>query len=156
MRLFEVKSINAFMKAILLKDVFDDFMFINGEVVTSFTAEFDGKVIKDCKESTENEKFIRYSVVRPLFLQIIKGKETPKLFKLVLALPKDKMDSFIEDNNDELGGLVPVGLFVNMRFEKGSLILSSGCSCATFDKEKIVDRLWDLSLSRLLQENELL
>lgn len=157
MRLFEIKSINAFMKIILLKDVFDDFSFINGEVVTSFTAEFDGKIIKDLdEEEPEDEKFIKYSAVRPLFLQIIKGQNTPKLFKLILAVSKTKLYSFIEENKDELGCLTPTGLFVNMRFEKGNLMLSSGCACAGFDKGKIVDKLWDLSLSKLLEENELL
>ncbi len=158
MRLFEIKSINAFMRVILLKDLFDDFSFINGEIVTSFAAEFDGKIIKDFEEEVDvdNDKFIKYSAVRPLFLQIIKGQNTPKLFKLILAVSKTEIESFIEENKDELGDLIPTGLFVNMRFEKENLILSSGCSCAVFDREKIVDRLWDLKLSKLLQENELL
>ncbi len=156
MRLFEIKSINAFMKTILLKDIFDDFSFINGEVVTSFSAAFDGKIIKDLDEETENERFIKYSAVRPLFLQIIKGQSTPKLFKLVLSLSKTKLNGFIEENKDKLGYLKPTGLFLNMRFEKGNLMLSSGCACDGFDKEKIVDELWDSRLSKLLQENELL
>ena len=145
------------MKIILLKDVFDDFSFINGEVVTSFTAEFDGKIIKDLdEEEPEDEKFIKYSAVRPLFLQIIKGQNTPKLFKLVLSLSKTKLNGFIEENKDKLGYLKPTGLFLNMRFEKENLMLSSGCACDGFDKEKIVDELWDSRLSKLLQENELL
>lgn len=156
MILFEIKSVAAFMKALLVKDIFDDFVMIKGNVATLFSSDFDGAIVKEFQGEDNIEKFIKYSTVRPLLLQLIRGDKPPIMFKLILGASQEQIGEFQKENLEELSNIAPTGLFLNIRYENSGLILSSGCSTSIFDKDRALDKLWDKSLERFLRNNDLI
>ena len=91
------------MNGLLLHSGFDSFLFIEGEIVTFCTFQFDGHLKKDffhqdiTDEPVQIERnFALWKEVREFCFSLIKGKRTPLGFKLVLSLSSPNIAHLLE------------------------------------------------------------
>ena len=70
------------MSHLLLKDTFDQFSFIEGEITTFNTFTIDGYLQKDFFEEKPEDSHAHWKDVREFCFQIIRGKRTPLNFKI--------------------------------------------------------------------------
>lgn len=155
MNVFIPANTKNFMKSLLLSSDFDSFVLVEACIYAAVHTSFDGSLDKDFYTDSD-EKFIRFSVIKPLIVSLIKGDKPPKLLKIVLAISQSDLKTFIKEREKEFISVYPTGLFLNIRFEGGSLSVTSGTVASDLDREKIVDKTWDSYLSRFLIGKELI
>ena len=129
MNVYQLSAKNC-MSHLLLKDTFDNFSFIDGEITTF-------------------NKFL-------LSFQIIRGKRTPLGFKIVLALPEDQIPYFLTTHG--LTGYRPEeirGLYLNFHYDGHHLQCITGTSLNTFTMDKSIEREWDQEVKNILKSRSI-
>lgn len=149
MESFAINNTKQFMSLLLVKTTFDDFYFESGKITTFNTFSIDGWLRKDFFgeediESNGDEKYVKYSMIRPYLYELIKGKRTPVSFQMILHAPHD----FYENGDFETG----VRYILNVRFEEGKLCCISAISRSEFTLDKTSDMLWDKKISKFIDD----
>ena len=78
-------SAKSCMSHLLLRDTFDKFSFIEGEITTFNKFTLDGFLHKDFFDEKPARDYSYWREVRDLCFSLIKGKRTPLHFKIVLS-----------------------------------------------------------------------
>lgn len=94
MNVYQLSAKNC-MSHLLLKDTFDNFSFIEGEITTFNKFTISGFLQEDFFDEKPEETYSRWNKTRDFCFQIIRGKRTPLGFKIVLALPEDQIPYFL-------------------------------------------------------------
>ena len=99
--------------------------------------------------------YAAWSQVRPFLRDLIRGKRVPVSFHFILHLKPEIMQAMLEKEGDnEL--ISCVGAFVlTIRYKDGQVSLLSGISMKSFTMNKNADRLWDKTIRRFLEANEI-
>lgn len=147
--LTEVKD---FMSKLLLKDTFDFFLFVEGEIITSSTFRMDGYLQKAFFSTDDfpKTKYISWKEMREYWYFIIRGKHTPLSFQMILCLRESHIDEFLKKENLDYNVHDINGLFLNVRFENGKLTCTTGTSLQLFTLDKSLEKAWDDFLLKFL------
>lgn len=134
------EDIKKFMNCLLREDRFDIFKVHSCEITTFCTFKIDGTPNKDYfDEDTAPEKKCPWSMLKPVVYGIIKGKRLPKIFKLVLAVPADKLP-LLHSNLAEA--------FLNINYEAGRVLFTTG----TMQKEFCLDKQHDAAFESYIKK----
>ena len=155
-----VSDIRSFMAHLLIRQTFDDFCLSEGFLTTFCTFTIDGSwqrafLDPEEKDPACDRKYVAWSEVREYFLSLIRGRHTPLNFKFVFLLPEDKKISLLEEGGIKIDPAEINGLFLNISFRDGHLLLTTGSSMRTFSMDRSVDRLWDTYIEEMLKEKGL-
>lgn len=133
------------MSKLLLKETFDSFLFIEGEVITSNTFRMDGYLQKAffSKEDIPKTAYISWKEMREYWYFIIRGKHTPLSFQMILGLRESHIETLIQKHNLDFHSHDINGLFINIRFENGKLTCTTGTSVKLFTLDKSLEKTWD-------------
>jgi len=158
LNILEVKQ---FMAKLLMNTTFDAYLlremelqsYTNFKIVGQLNEDF---FTKEELEEREEIEFVQWSDVRQTVYSIIKGNKTPLSLKIVFQLPSSKYEDLIRRAGgrlrmDEIGGL-----YMNVRFEKGTLHIITGVAIKTFTLDKTLEQEWDVEVKNLLRENEVI
>lgn len=144
------------MSHLLLKDTFDGFSFIEGEITTFNKFTIDGFLHKDFFEETPEHSHSHWRDVREFCFSIIRGKRTPLNFKIILSLPPEKFEHFLYEH--EVSGFNPrdiQGMYLNLSYDGMNLTCITGISMKTFTMDKSLEKAWDAQAQKKLLELEL-
>lgn len=144
------------MSHLLLKDTFDSFSFIEGEIITFNTFTIDGFLKKDFFEETPEDIHSHWKDVREFCFQIIRGKRTPLSFKIILSLAPENFPSFLAEHN--ISGFRPEdiqGMYLNLNYDGSHLTCTTGISMKIFTMDKTLEHAWDAAAQKKLLELEL-
>lgn len=151
-----LKNTKNFMKHLLLSDTFDNFLFIEGEIVTFNTFTIDGYVQKaffDTEDTIPEYSF--WKSLREFCFSIIKGKRTPLSFKLVFSLSPENIARLIEQQNLDFQPENIQGLYLNIRFENGGLTCVTGTSLKIFSMDKSLEQAWDAMVQKFFDKKQI-
>ncbi len=149
-------DIKEFTSQLLLKDTFDNFCFIEGEIVTFNTFHIDGFIQKDFFNSgTELPEYSRWKNVREICLHIIRGKRTPLSFRFVFSLTPKNIERLIARNSPSIRPEEVRGLYLNLRFDGTQLTCVTGTSLRTFTMDKSLEHIWDETAERFLRQKNI-
>ncbi|MBO4872593.1 MAG: hypothetical protein J5496_04170 [Lachnospiraceae bacterium] len=140
-----------FTRHLFVSDSFDDFYLSEARFATSFTASFDGKILSENAPSP----YISWGRLRPLAYQLIKGKELPKSFSLVLVYPEEKTAALLAAAGREADPENLPSLFLNLRYRQEQLMLTTGISEQSFFPDFELPKLWDRQVLQILSERGL-
>jgi hypothetical protein len=158
----KITGLGSFMSRLFSGNTFDSFLLSEGSLQTAITWQFDGKINENFyeKEYRENPSLCPYdyaawSQVRPFLRDLIRGKRVPVSFHFILHLKPEIMQAMLEKEGDnEL--ISCVGAFVlTIRYKNGEASLLTGISMKSFTMNKNADRLWDKTIRRFLEANEI-
>ncbi|MBQ9518389.1 MAG: hypothetical protein IJR59_00645 [Firmicutes bacterium] len=136
----EGEDIKKFMNCLLKEESFDIFRVHSCDIVTFCTFKIDGTPNKDYFEDGEvPDKKCPWSLIKPAVFSLIKGKRLPKLLKLVLAVPADKLP-LLHDNLQEA--------FLNISYESGKINFTTG----TLQKEFRLDKQHDAAFENYIKK----
>ena len=93
---FITLSAKTCMAHLLLKETFDQFSFIEGEITTFNKFTLDGFLQKDFFDDAPKRSHSYWKEVRELCFAIIRGRRTPLNFKIVLSLAPENFAAFLE------------------------------------------------------------
>ena len=140
------EDIKKFMNLLLRGTAFDVFRVHSGEITTCCTFKIDGAVNKDFFEEAPTGGRCPWSTLRPVVFGMIKGKRLPKLFKLVLAVPEDKLP-LLHENCKEA--------FLNINYENGKISFVTGTMQKEFSMDKAQDEAFENYIKKLFKKLEL-
>ena len=137
-----------FTQQLFLKEGFDFFCLSEARFATSFTAVFDGKALSE----TADDPYIRWGQLRPVAFQLIRGRELPRSFSLVLVYPNEKAAAFLAAAGRETDPENLPSLYLNLRYRQEQLVLTTGISEKSFYPDFELPKLWDRQVLQILAE----
>lgn len=150
----KLKNTKNFMTHLLLSDTFDNFLFIEGEIVTFNTFTIDGYIQKGFYEESM-DGYSSWKQLRELCFSIIKGKRTPLSFRFVFSLSPENIARLIEQKGLDFQAADVQGLYLNIRFDGARLQCITGTSLNTFSMDKSLEREWDAMVPRFFDKKGL-
>ncbi len=150
----------SFMAKLLTTDIFDNFLVEEAVIETFNTFTIDGRIHKDFYKDIASsdeiplEDFSRWSKIRPVCLDLIKGKQTPLSFKFVLSLCEKDKEAFLSKADTDLStDQVHPGLVI--KFSKGQVLITSALSLSIFTLDKSIEKAWDEYIPSFLDSNDI-
>ncbi len=130
------------------------------ELTTGMPARFDGKRYAGWYSDDEMEvmcdahtqRYVCWRELKPYVFAMIQGKRTPASMDWAFILPEPAVQQVLqayalEQKKDSVETLV-----WNLHFEKGTLMLVTGCSLRTFSLDKSVEQAWDAWTGQMLKQ----
>ena len=153
MKAYTIKEVKKCMSALLIGGAFDDFLISEGSITTFCTWTVDGSWQRDFadpdhEDPASERRLAAWKDVRKIFLELIKGKRTPLAFKMVFVLPPDAQEDLVRDAGLAMDTENIFGLYINLTFRDGRLLLTTGTSLKTFSMDRSVDEAWDAYVAR--------
>ncbi|BCN30261.1 DUF5721 family protein [Anaeromicropila herbilytica] len=156
----KIADVKAFMSSLLIHETFDNFLLVELDIATFNNFHISGYLNKnfystDELELLEDREYSKWSEVKSVAVNLIKGKKTPLSFKVVFLLSKQNIEKILSRGNLNFRLEEINGLFLNMKFENGELRLITGTSLKTFSLDKSLENEWDANMKSFLKHYEI-
>lgn len=156
MKAFTLTDIKGFTSHLFLKDTFDSFQFIEGEVVTFNTFRIDGYIQKEFFDTgAELPEYSYWKNIREFCFSIIRGKRTPLSFRFVLSLSRRNIARLVEQEVPSINPKEVQGLYLNIHYDGAALTCVTGSSFKTFTMDKSLEHAWDEMAQNFLKQREI-
>lgn len=159
LNLLEIKD---FMNKLLCTETFDNFLLREATICGSCTWEIDGTINPDFYSGEELSEqglfglsYLPFGQVRTHCFQLIKGKRTPSYFKFVFSLSPANLARTLEQTHSHFSPEDITGMFLNLKFSHGKLVLTTGISYRIFSVDKSLEQEWDSLVKRFLKNHEI-
>ncbi len=148
-----------FMNQLLCSEIFDRFLLLEASVAKEATFSIDGRINASfyTKEELDEQnlsdaKILPYAKLRPICYQLIRGSHTPVSFKFILMLsPQNTANTLLHSESGFTESDIK-GIFLNLTFQNGQLLLTTGISYASFSMDHTLDQEWDLLVKKFLNK----
>lgn len=143
-----IEEIKEFTSGLFLGTIFDCFLLREATVITFNTFSIDGHIKQGYyseRELEENqiEDLSAWAVIKPICFSLLKGKKLPGSFQITLQLCPADMEEFLLRSQVGLAAEQIGGLYINIRYEEGSLYCVTGTSLKVFTLDKAIEIEWD-------------
>lgn len=147
-------DVKDFTSHLFLKDTFDSFSFIEGEIVTFNTFRIDGYIQKEFFDNAEElPEYSHWKNVREYCFSLIRGKRTPLSFRFVLSLSPKNIERLTAQNASTIKAGDVRGLYLNLHFDSQKLSCVTGTSFQTFTLDKSLEHVWDEMVQRFFRQH---
>lgn len=156
----KVVDVKNFMSSLLVHNVFDNFLLSELTIHTSKELYISGKLNEDFYSSEELEllngrKYATWGECKSLAYSFIKGNKLPLSIKIVFLLSDENTEKMIVRSGNKLNLNDINGLFLNMRYDKNGLFLTTGSSIRIFTLDKSLEQLWDNDIKIFLKHHNI-
>lgn len=159
----QIQDIKRFMNQLLLTNAFDHFYLFDGSITTFHTFQIQGQLHKDFFTAQEQElmdldhrSYAYWKEVKPICLELIKGKKTPLEFKFTFCLSKENTQKLLLSSS--ITQILPEqiqGLYFHVKFREKELTCITGSSLNFFSLDKTLDQAWDQMIQKFLKQQEI-
>ncbi|MGN0141005.1 MAG: DUF5721 family protein [Roseburia sp.] len=153
-------EIKDFMNKLLCSETFDHFLIKEAVIKTAATWSLDGGLNQEFYSSEELKElgyeelsFLPFGALRPQCFDLIKGKRTPAYFRFVFLLSPANLSRTLESLQSSYTPADISGVFLNLKFQNGQLLLTTGISYRIFSVDKSLEHEWDNLVKRFLKNN---
>lgn len=157
-----MKDQKHFMNQLLKSELFDHFLLAEATIHGAVSYQIDGHVNRNFYDADElaaltadGSEYLPFSYLRPVFFELIRGRHTPLYLKFVFLLSPSNAKKTILSSDT---GFVPddiSGIFLNLTFRDGQMVLTTGVSYRTFTTDHSFDIAWDTLAARFLTNHGL-
>ena len=149
-------SAKSCMSHLLLRDTFDKFSFIEGEITTFNKFTLDGFLHKDFFDEKPARDYSYWREVRDFCFSLNKGKRTPLHFKIVLSLAPEHFGDFLDGHQIRTFSPEDItGLYLNFHYDGAVLQCITGISMRTFTMDKSLEKEWDAYVEGFFKRAEI-
>lgn len=159
----KISNVKEFMNILLLSETFDHFLLSEASITTFATMILDGKACADFFSLEDdgyalvaNEAYVPFSLLRSSCLDFIKGKRTPVSFKFVFLLSKENQKKTLASLHSSFAPEDISGMYLNLRYQAGEIICTTGISYRNFSMDKSLDQAWDDMIMRFFRNHKIL
>lgn len=152
----KIPGIKNFMNGMLGGTLFDPFLTVEGNLVTSVTYTIDGHINMDYfpEEDRNEEKhpyaFQPWSDTKVVVYDLIKGSNVPLYMRFMLELKPEKAAEMLKNASPETDFSFVKALILNIKYENGAITITTGTSYSTFVMNHDADIIWDKSIQKYL------
>lgn len=158
----DISGIKDFMNKLLCTEIFDHFLLKEATIQSSVTWNLEGELNRDFYSTEELEElglsglsFLPFGQVRAQCFNLIKGKRTPSYFKFVFLLSPANLSRTLTQTHNSFTPEDITGMFINLKFQHGRLLLTTGISYRIFSTDKSLEQEWDTLIKRFLTNHEI-
>ena len=158
MKAVTIENIKSFTTHLFARETFDGFLTAEASFSTSTDFTIDGHINRDYLSEEElllqdnREGIVSWKKIRPLCFEIIKGKKVPLRFKIVFMLSSGAVRRFLDRSELAFDPEQINALFLNVNFQEGKLICTTGTSLKTFTLDKSLENAWDTYAEKFLNQ----
>lgn len=138
------------MSHLLIGDSFDSFWLSEATITTGNTFTIDGVLHQEFFSPEAREVLERchrthslWKEMKPFCYSIIRGKQTPLQFQFVFRLSYEKTRQALADSGVSVEPDQVQGLFLNIQYNAGQILCTTGTAVSSFTLDKSLERLWD-------------
>lgn len=160
MKAFYIKDHRQFMNRLLRSTLFDHFLLAEASIHGAVSYEIDGHINRGFFDSAEAEAltadgsvYLPFAKLRPVCHELIRGTHTPLYLKFVFLLSPKNAANTIASADTSLTMQDITGIFLNLSFRDGSMVLTTGVSYRSFTPDRSFDNAWDAFAARFLSSN---
>ncbi len=153
-----ILNVKEFMNILLRSDVFDSFLLSEGSITTYMAFHLDGRCRSDFFSPEDEpyaqvsqEKYIPFSLARPVCFDLIKGKRTPSSFHFVFQLSSENQAKTLASIGSNFLPEDISGMYLNLKYQNQQLTCTTGVSCRVFSLDKSLEQAWDELVKRFLK-----
>lgn len=158
----DISGIKDFMNKLLCTETFDHFLLKEATIQTGITWSLEGELNSNFYSTEELDElglaglsFLPFGQVRTQCFDLIKGKRTPSYFKFVFLLSPENLSRTLTQTHSTFTPEDITGMFVNLKFQHGRLLLTTGISYRIFSTDKSLEQEWDALIKRFLKNHEI-
>lgn len=156
----KVEDVKMFTSKLFIREDFDRFLVKEADIVTYNSFVIDGHIRQgyytdEEMEANQVEAFSSWKMLRPICFSLIKGKKLPGSFHIVLLLPPEDVEKFASSSGSGINGDQIQGLYLNIRYEDGTLYCVTGTSLNFFTMDKTLETEWDRAVREFLSSLEI-
>lgn len=162
MKAFYMKDQKHFMNQLLKSELFDHFLLAEATIHGAVSYQIDGHVNRDFYDAdklaaltADGSEYLPFSYLRPVFFELIRGRHTPLYLKFVFLLSPSNAKKTILSSDTGFGPDDISGIFLNLTFRDGQMVLTTGVSYRTFTTDHSFDIAWDTLAARFLTNHGL-
>lgn len=143
-----IKDLKGFMNKLLLSDTFDNMCLAEAYICTGCSFTIDGKLNTQFYSEEElatmpSSRYSSWKTVRPFIFSVIKGKKVPELLKITFVLPEAAVTKLILEHELDFDPDCVNGLFLNVRYQDGSVTMTTASSLSTFTLDRSLDEAFE-------------
>lgn len=157
MKAFLMKDKKQFMNQLLKSELFDHFLLAEATIQGAISYHVDGHINREFFDAEElsqltadGSEYLPFSHVRPICYELIRGKHTPLYMKFVFLLSPANAANTLAATDCGLTAEDVSGIFLNLTFRDGAMVLTTGVSYRTFTLDRSFDAAWDSLAARFL------
>lgn len=155
----KITNLKQFTTQLFLQDVFDGFLFLEGQITTFNTFQLDGFLNKEFYNDVELEEigtrtYSTWKQMRPLCFQLIKGNKLPLSFKFVLKMKEENVQKILSQKGLSEQFQVE-SLLLNVLYKNGIITCTTGVSLKQFSLDRTLDKEWDVLVRKFFQQNNI-
>lgn len=158
----KLTDIKQFMNQLLCSEIFDHFLLPEAAISKDATIHIDGHCNASFYSADELEEqgltpnqILPYAMLRPTCYQLIRGKHTPVYFKFILKLSPENMANTLARSESRFTTNDINGIFLNITFQNGQLLLTTGISYIIFSTNHTLDHEWDWMVKKFLDKHNI-
>ncbi len=153
----KIKQQKNFMGKLLTADLFDDYLVEEAVIETYNTFTIDGRIHKEFYKDSSLEPtqipegdFSNWGRIRPICLELIKGKQTPLGFKFVLHSSESLKEKLFSGLDTDISpDQINFGIIIKLT--QGQILLTTGTSANIFTLDKSAEKAWDEYIPSFLE-----
>ena len=146
------------MSKLLSSDCFDSFLLEEADIRMAAAFSIDGHLNRDFYDTDVWEDrslrpydFMPWHDIREYCRSIIKGNAAPSYFRFTLRLKPEYLDATLRRGGAGAELISNIGaLLLNIRLERGKLMVLTGIFFTGFTTDKSADGIWDGTVKRFL------
>ncbi|MDD6571894.1 MAG: DUF5721 family protein [Thermoflexaceae bacterium] len=155
----KITNLKTFTSHLLVKDTFSGWSLVEAQILTHSVFTINGRknpsyFTQEEQDDTDTGDYNPWELLRPVCYEIIKGKNLPSYFKFVFRLDACNTKKILSSLSDYKESDID-GLFLNIKYENGSLTLTTGTSLKIFTLDKSLDKTFDAFITRFLDDNSI-
>lgn len=163
MTALKISNVKEFMNILLLSETFDHFLLSEASITTFATMILDGHACIDFFSPEDEgyqliagEEYAPFSLLRAFCLDFIKGKRTPVSFKFVFLLSAENQKKTLASLHSSFAPEDISGMYLNLKYQAGEIICTTGISYRNFSMDKSLDQAWDDMIMRFFKNHKIL
>ncbi len=153
----QIQDIKTMMSQLLVHSLFDEFLVNEMDIATATTLHLDGKLNRAWYSSEEEELlegriYGKWSEMKPVAYQFVKGSRTPLSMKVVFQINQDQLSRVLQNSGLRIGAQDVNGLYLNLRYDSNGLYIITGTNLKLFSMDKSLEHYWDESVKQFLHK----
>lgn len=157
MKAFYIRDQKQFMNHLLKSELFDHFLLAEATIHGAVSYTIDGQINREFFDADELEtlteagsSYLPFSALRHVCYELIRGTHTPLYLKFIFLLSPDNAARTVASANTGLSAGDISGIFLNLTYRDGAMVLTTGVSYRVFTPDRSFDQAWDALAARFL------
>ena len=145
-----VTDLKTFTNEMFIGELFDNFLCVKAAVNHNINYTVDGHINNGFLDANATDDYISWKKLKPLIFSMIKGNKLPIGFNIVLAVTKESLNILYNSSTHDYTIEQVEGLFVNVIFKNGEIMITTGTSYSIFSMDKGLDNSFENAVKKLL------